>query len=299
MPHRCVAKDFVLSSQRCCCSCAEPRANRCAAALFAQETAALMRTLLAVALLARCRAAVSEGWERLTNRIQNGEQWDADNVELILDGLDAEHCENGENCIARGFLSTLMVSYAGTVMNGNPNGLELDYDPLFTQFRKPETFKHLLDLHASDHDRCVRTNMLEDQMTCLTILGAAHAAAKTKTLDTEDVLHNVAKHQSVLEEALREHREEIKRLRIRELPEDLCCPITCIIMMDPVLCVEDGHTYERVAIEQWFATGARTSPATSAQLESTALVPNHVVRKLITALKEQHGGGAGRREELL
>ena len=88
------------------------------------------------------------------------------------------------------------------------------------------------------------------QMTCLTILGAAHAAAKTKTLDTEDVLHNVAKHQSVLEEALRGHREEIKRLKIRELLEDLCCPITCIIMMDPVLCVEDGHTYERVAIEQ-------------------------------------------------
>ena len=58
-------------------------------------------------------------------------------------------------------------------------------------------------------------------MTCLTILGAAHSAAKNKKLETEDVLDNVAKHQSVLEEALREHREEIKRLRIRELPEDL------------------------------------------------------------------------------
>ena len=46
-------------------------------------------------------------------------------------------------------------------------------------------------------------------------------------------------------------------------------------MKDPVLCVEDGHTYERVAVEQWFATGARTSPATSAQLESTAPAPNH------------------------
>ena len=54
-------------------------------------------------------------------------------------------------------------------------------------------------------------------MTCLTILGAAHSAAKNKKLETEDVLDNVAKHQSVLEEALREHREEIKRGRIREL----------------------------------------------------------------------------------
>ena len=126
------------------------------------------------------------------------------------------------------------------------------------------------------------------QMTCLTILGAAHSAAKNKKLETEDVLDNVAKHQSVLEEALREHREEIKRLRIRELPEDLMCPITCEIMKDPVLCVEDGHTYERVAVEQWFATGARTSPATSAQLESTALAPNHMARKLIAALLEEH-----------
>ena len=149
------------------------------------------------------------------------------------------------------------------------------------------------------------------QMTCLTILGAAHSAAKNKKLETEDVLDNVAKHQSVLEEALREHREEIKRLRIRELPEDLfaaasfqtrrgnaidatltahrCCPITCEIMKDPVLCCEDGHTYERVAIEEWFAIN-NTSPATSQHLESTALAPNHVVRKLIAALLEQHRG---------
>ena len=68
------------------------------------------------------------------------------------------------------------------------------------------------------------------------------------------------------------------------------CPITCEIMKDPVLCVEDGHTYERVAVEQWFATGARTSPATSQHLESTALAPNHVVRKLIAALLEEHRG---------
>ena len=79
------------------------------------------------------------------------------------------------------------------------------------------------------------------------------------------------------------HRRDINRSR-------RCCPITCEIMKDPVLCVEDGHTYERVAVEQWFATGARTSPATSQHLESTALAPNHVVRKLIAALLEEHRG---------
>ena len=130
------------------------------------------------------------------------------------------------------------------------------------------------------------------QMTCLTILGAAHSAAKTKKLEAEEILDNVARHQSVLEEELREHREEIKRLRIRELPEDLMCPIMCEIMKDPVLLMEDGHTYERVALEQWFATGARTSPSTSAELDSLATAPNHTVKKLIAALLEEHRGRA-------
>ena len=126
------------------------------------------------------------------------------------------------------------------------------------------------------------------QMTCLAILAAAHSAAKSKSLETQDVLDNVARHQSVLEEELREHRAEIARLRIRELPEDLCCSITCEIMKDPVLCVGDGHTYERVAIEQWLATGRGTSPATNEPLESTSLVTNHTVKKLIAALLEEH-----------
>ena len=131
-------------------------------------------------------------------------------------------------------------------------------------------------------------------MTCLTIIGAAHSdsANKSKKLETEEVLDNVARHQSVLEEELREHRAEIARLRIRELPEDLCCSITCEIMKDPVMCVGDGHTYERVAIEQWLATGRGTSPATNERLENTTLVPNHMAKKLIAALLEEHRGRA-------
>ena len=92
----------------------------------------------------------------------------------------------------------------------------------------------------------------------------------------------------MLEAELREHRREIARLRIsrEEVSEDLCCSITCELMKDPVVCVGDGHTYERVAIAQWFASGARTSPATGEELETTALVPNHTVRKLIATFLE-------------
>ena len=93
----------------------------------------------------------------------------------------------------------------------------------------------------------------------------------------------------MLEAELREHREELERLRIStaELPEDMCCAITCELMKEPYLCVGDSHTYERVAIEQWFATGARTSPTTNERLDNLTLVPNHAMRRLITALLER------------
>ena len=128
-------------------------------------------------------------------------------------------------------------------------------------------------------------------MVCLALSGAA-TSGKAKKLEADDLLDGVAKHQSVLEEALREHRAELARLKISsasELPEDLCCPITTELMSEPVMCVGDGNTYERAAIEQWFATGARTSPTTNAQLESITLVPNLTVKRLIAVELERRG----------
>lgn len=63
--------------------------------------------------------------------------------------------------------------------------------------------------------------------------------------------------------------------------DDLACPITCARMIDPVLCVGDGHTYERVAIEDWLKR-ACTSPLTGAPLASTVLVANHAVKRLLS-----------------
>ncbi|CAH0379004.1 unnamed protein product [Pelagomonas calceolata] len=132
-------------------------------------------------------------------------------------------------------------------------------------------------------------------MTCLAILGASAAGGKQKKLETQDVLHDVATHQSVLEKELAEHRAELQRLRIStaELPEDMCCSITCELMKEPYLCVGDSHTYERVAIEQWFATGARTSPTTNERLDNLTLVPNHAMRRLILALLERRRDASG------
>ena len=132
-------------------------------------------------------------------------------------------------------------------------------------------------------------------MVCLKLLGASAARGKAKKIEAEDLLHGVATHQSVLEDELRDHRAEINRLHLsrEEVSEDLCCSITCELMKDPVMCVGDGHTYERVAVTQWFATGARTSPTTNERLDNLTLVPNHTVRRLIAAELERRRDASG------
>jgi len=60
------------------------------------------------------------------------------------------------------------------------------------------------------------------------------------------------------------------------LPEWLC-PIPQEVMRDPVITV-DGHTYERVSIQEWFDRGNTTSPLTNAVLRRKELAPNHALR---------------------
>ncbi len=40
--------------------------------------------------------------------------------------------------------------------------------------------------------------------------------------------------------------------------EDFICPITQTIIQDPVVCILDGHAYERSAIEEWFKHNPRS-----------------------------------------
>jgi len=58
------------------------------------------------------------------------------------------------------------------------------------------------------------------------------------------------------------------------------CPITQEVMADPVI-GSDGITYERSAIEAWFAAGHRTSPLTRQPMVSQSLVPNIALRSMI------------------
>ena len=73
----------------------------------------------------------------------------------------------------------------------------------------------------------------------------------------------------------------------RAVPEAFECSITLDIMEDPVLCVADGFTYERRAIESWFASGNRTSPRTNMEIDTLQLVPNRLVKERIDTWRQE------------
>ncbi|KAI1326109.1 hypothetical protein F5Y16DRAFT_422034 [Xylariaceae sp. FL0255] len=62
---------------------------------------------------------------------------------------------------------------------------------------------------------------------------------------------------------------------VLEVPEDLRCPISHILMEDPVI-VADGNTYCRSNIERWFSIKL-SSPLLGTALESDRLTPNQEV----------------------
>ena len=70
------------------------------------------------------------------------------------------------------------------------------------------------------------------------------------------------------------------------IPEAFCCPITQLLMADPVVTC-DGHTYERSSITDWLARRA-TSPLTGEPLVHTNLVANTMARGLIREFAERH-----------
>lgn len=63
-----------------------------------------------------------------------------------------------------------------------------------------------------------------------------------------------------------------------DIPSSFKCPITHDVMTDPVIC-NDGHSYERSAIERWFESH-NTSPFTNQVIDQT-LITNHSLRNSI------------------
>lgn len=69
------------------------------------------------------------------------------------------------------------------------------------------------------------------------------------------------------------------------IPNEFLCPITHEIMRDPV-CISDGYTYERSAIEEWL-TKKKTSPIMNSSIKGTQIYPNKILKMLIDQYTQQ------------
>ncbi|KAL8138944.1 hypothetical protein V2J09_004945 [Rumex salicifolius] len=64
-------------------------------------------------------------------------------------------------------------------------------------------------------------------------------------------------------------------------PEEFRCPLSKQLMRDPVV-VATGQTYDRPFIQKWLKSGNRTCPRTQQVLSHTMLIPNHLIKGLIS-----------------
>ena len=70
-----------------------------------------------------------------------------------------------------------------------------------------------------------------------------------------------------------------------QMAEELLCPITHTLPLDPVT-AEDGHLYERSAIEEWLVRHKATSPMTNMPMGPRLLPATHAkraIRSLVTS----------------
>lgn len=65
------------------------------------------------------------------------------------------------------------------------------------------------------------------------------------------------------------------------------CPITRDVMVDPVE-TSSGQTFERNAIEKWFADGNKLCPLTMTSLDTSILRPNKTLRQSIEEWKDRN-----------
>lgn len=72
------------------------------------------------------------------------------------------------------------------------------------------------------------------------------------------------------------------------VPEQFLCPISSEIMRDPVV-LASGQTYDRRFIQEWLSAGNRTCPQTQQVLSYTILIPNHLVRSMISQWCTENG----------
>jgi hypothetical protein len=108
-----------------------------------------------------------------------------------------------------------------------------------------------------------------------------------KLSDSQHGLFNAGKiKQPLTEKSMASCLEDLGIIDVLQYPEmkNAICPITQCVMTDPVV-ADDGHSYERKALEQWKEKGGKCPE--NADLEITVMVPNSNLRSQIIEFVEK------------
>lgn len=69
-----------------------------------------------------------------------------------------------------------------------------------------------------------------------------------------------------------------------DIPDAFLCPITQELMKEPVMLLADAQSYEKSALDEWFATGRRLSPMTGKNIGSTNYKENFGLKHAIEVI---------------
>lgn len=199
-------------------------------------------------------SVTAEEIENLYNNMQRAEFKAAVVEEAIL-----EKVETGiqERNVGRSYANNLLVLIAGAV------GISTEKSVLKKEL---EEFKSEIENTRLRKDQAEAIQM--DQIIAL--LERADAASSPK----EKEIKYFTKRKSLGSQPL-------------EPLQSFYCPITGDVMVDPVE-TSSGQTFERTAIEKWFADGNKLCPLTMTSLNTSVLRPNKTLRQSIEEWKDRN-----------
>jgi len=171
---------------------------------------------------------------------------------------------------------------------GNPDkwpkeNFEVSSDTWSTELDKPE-FKEE-EKKLTPEQTAEQIELLNKKMAELNLMREELEKSKKEHMELEAEKQKVKENEfKVMQNKEKELLEE-QLANIDDLLETYVCPISQEIVTDPVI-AEDGHTYERISIENWLKTHS-TSPMTSQPI-GKKLVPNFKAKTTVLELQEKY-----------
>ncbi|BAT98134.1 U-box domain-containing protein [Vigna angularis] len=199
-------------------------------------------------------SGIVEDIEKLCDSMQTSGFKEALDEEAILDKIDSGIRENN---VDRSHANKMLLLIAEAVgIRNESSTIKLELEEFKSEIEKARDRKELAEA------------MQMDQIIAL--LERADAASSPR----EKERRYFAKRQSLGSQIL-------------EPLQSFYCPITQDVMVDPVE-ISSGQTFERSAIEKWFAEGNKLCPLTLIPLDTSVLRPNKMLKRSIQEWKDRN-----------